>query len=105
MEGGASGAQPAAAGAVGMYDSDWRCFLVELLDEVAGVDHGLNPGSMLSAFASSPAMLELRRGPPPAVVSAAGAQLCSWVLAVYGLHRSQDPDAEYGADLASTLAQ
>ena len=81
------------------YELDWRSYLGNLLDTLAGEEHGLDYDLLYTAFFSHPDTKELLCDPPPARSSEASAELCAGVLGIYGLQRNPDPDSAYGADL------
>jgi hypothetical protein len=81
------------------HELEWRAFLAQLLDSLAGEEHGLDYQLLFTAFYQHPDTREMMREPPPARLSEVGAALCAGVLGVFGLQQNPDPDSAYGADL------
>lgn len=81
------------------HELEWRGYLGNLLDTLAGEEHGLDYALLFTAIYKHPDTQVLLCSPPPARLSEAGADLCAGVLGVYGLQHNPDPDSAYGADL------
>jgi hypothetical protein len=81
------------------HELEWRAYLAQLLDSMAGEGHGLDYQLLFSAFYAHPDTQGLLCVPPPGRLSEAGDDLCAGVLGVFNLQQNPDPDSAYGADL------